>query len=52
VVNMLGLQLPINTSIDAHRLSGECPAGAKIEDGGSKASDQPPPPAPDTADAH
>ena len=33
-VNMLGLQIPINTSIDAHRLSGECPAGAKIEDGG------------------
>jgi hypothetical protein len=33
-VNMLGLQIPINTSIDAHRISGECPAGAKIEDGG------------------
>ncbi len=33
-VNMLGLQLPINTTIDAHRLSGECPAGVKVEDGG------------------
>ncbi|MEI9890075.1 MAG: hypothetical protein WDN45_05040 [Caulobacteraceae bacterium] len=31
---MLGLQLPINTTIDAHRLSGECPAGVKVEDGG------------------
>jgi hypothetical protein len=33
-IAMLGLNIPVNTSIDAHRLSGECPAGAKIEDGG------------------
>lgn len=30
-----GLHIPINTSIDAHRLSAECPAGVKVEDGGS-----------------
>jgi len=34
MISLLGLQIPVNTSIDAHRLSGECPAGAKIEDGG------------------
>jgi hypothetical protein len=43
-VSLLGLQIPINTSIDAHRLSGECPAGVKIEDGGRppEAKEQPP----------
>jgi hypothetical protein len=29
-----GLGIPIETSIDAHRLSAECPAGMKVEDGG------------------
>jgi hypothetical protein len=29
-----GLSIPVNTSIDAHRISGECPAGMKVEDGG------------------
>lgn len=29
-----GLNIPVNTSIDAHRLSAECPAGVKVEDGG------------------
>jgi len=29
-----GLAIPINTSIQAHRISGECPAGMKVEDGG------------------
>ena len=33
-VSLGGLNIPVNTSIDAHRLSAECPAGAKIEDGG------------------
>ena len=33
-VNLGGVQIPLSTSIDAHRLSGECPAGAKVEDGG------------------
>lgn len=33
---MLGsLRIPISTSIDAHRLSAECPAGVKVENGGS-----------------
>jgi hypothetical protein len=26
-----GLGIPIEASIDAHRLSGECPAGMKVE---------------------
>jgi hypothetical protein len=30
-----GLSIPVNTSIEAHRLSGDCPAGMKVEDGGS-----------------
>jgi hypothetical protein len=30
-----GLSIPVSTSIEAHRLSGECPAGMKVEDGGS-----------------
>ena len=38
-VSLLGLQIPINTSIDAHRLSGECPAGVKVEDGGKAQED-------------
>lgn len=42
-VNMLGLKIPVDTSIDAHRLSGQCPPGAKIEDGGKAAADAPPP---------
>ena len=29
-----GLGIPIETSIDAHRLSADCPAGMKVEDGG------------------
>jgi hypothetical protein len=33
-VSLAGLNIPINTSIDAHRLSAECPAGVKVEDGG------------------
>lgn len=33
-ISLGGLQIPVNTSIDAHRLSAECPAGAKVEDGG------------------
>ena len=33
-VSLGGINIPVNTSIDAHRLSAECPAGAKIEDGG------------------
>jgi hypothetical protein len=28
-----GLQIPITASIEAHRLSGECPIGAKVEGG-------------------
>ena len=34
-----GLKIPISTSIEAHRLSGECPAGMKVEDGGGKKKD-------------
>ncbi len=34
-----GLKIPISTSIEAHRLSGECPAGMKVEDGGAKPKD-------------
>ena len=30
-----GLGIPVSTSIDAHRISGECPAGMKVEDGGN-----------------
>lgn len=43
-VNFAGLQIPVATSIDAHRLSAECPAGAKVEDGGHapEAKDEPP----------
>jgi hypothetical protein len=37
LVSLGGLQIPIDTTIDAHRLSGQCPAGAKVEDGGEKA---------------
>ena len=33
-IALAGLQIPVNTSIDAHRLSAECPAGVKVEDGG------------------
>jgi ATP-binding cassette subfamily B protein len=36
LVSLAGLQIPINTSVDAHRISGECPVGVKVEDGGSK----------------
>jgi hypothetical protein len=54
MVSVIGLQIPVDTSIDAHRLSGECPAGVKIEDGGRKpeARDEPAPsdaPRPDPA---
>jgi hypothetical protein len=41
-VSLAGLQIPIDTSIDAHRISEECPAGVKVEDGGHK-DDQPKP---------
>jgi hypothetical protein len=30
-----GLKIPVSTSIDAHRLGAECPAGLKVEDGGN-----------------
>jgi len=45
-VSLAGLNIPVNTSIDAHRISAECPAGVKIEDGGrtSDAKDAEPPP--------
>jgi hypothetical protein len=33
-VSLAGLNIPVNTSIDAHRISAECPAGVKVEDGG------------------
>jgi hypothetical protein len=33
-VAFAGLQIPVATTIDAHRLSAECPAGVKVEDGG------------------
>ena len=33
-VSLGGLNIPVSTSIDAHRLSGDCPAGVKVEDGG------------------
>ncbi|MGZ3312876.1 MAG: DUF3617 domain-containing protein [Caulobacteraceae bacterium] len=42
-----GLQIPVNTSIDAHRLSADCPAGVKVEDGGRSQDakgDEPAPP--------
>jgi hypothetical protein len=32
-VQLGGLGIPVSTSIDAHRLSGECPVGMKVEDG-------------------
>lgn len=35
-VSLGGLQIPVNTSIDAHRLSADCPAGVKVEDGGRR----------------
>jgi hypothetical protein len=41
-VSLAGLNIPIDTSIDAHRLSAECPAGAKVEDGG-RGPEVPPP---------
>jgi hypothetical protein len=31
-----GLGIPVNTSIQAHRLGAECPAGMKVEDGGPR----------------
>jgi len=37
-----GLPIPVETSIDAHRISGECPAGMKVEDGGGEKVLQPP----------
>jgi hypothetical protein len=52
-VSLAGLNIPVNTSIDAHRLSAECPAGAKIEDGGrppeplAERKDDAPPPSSD-----
>jgi hypothetical protein len=55
LVTLLGLRIPIDTSIDAHRLSAECPAGAKIEDGGRRPEangvDLAAPPAPSVGDA-
>jgi hypothetical protein len=33
-ISLGGLNIPVTTSIDAHRLSADCPAGVKIEDGG------------------
>jgi hypothetical protein len=36
-----GLAIPVSTSIDAHRLSGECPAGIKVEGGEDKPGDSP-----------
>ena len=36
-VSLAGLNIPVTTSIDAHRLSAECPAGVKVEDGGAEA---------------
>ncbi len=44
-----GLAIPISTSIEAHRLSGECPAGMKVEDGGQKNGDSKEGPKPDAA---
>jgi hypothetical protein len=41
-VSLGALKIPVDTSIDAHRLSAECPAGAKVEDA---------PPREDTAEA-
>ena len=38
-VSLIGLKIPVDTSIDAHRISGECPAGVKVEDGGRKTPD-------------
>lgn len=34
-----GLAIPISTSIEAHRLSGECPAGMKVEGEDRKSGD-------------
>jgi hypothetical protein len=34
-ISLGGLQIPVNTSIDAHRLSAACPAGVKVENGGN-----------------
>lgn len=31
-VTFLGLKIPVDTSIDAHRLGADCPAGVKVED--------------------
>jgi len=31
-VSLAGLNIPVDTSIDAHRLSADCPAGVKVED--------------------
>jgi hypothetical protein len=33
-ISLAGLTIPVNASIDAHRLSAQCPAGVKVEDGG------------------
>ena len=53
-ISLAGLNIPVNTSIDAHRLSAECPAGVKIEDGGkppeAKGEDPAAAPAPATSD--
>ena len=35
-VSLGGLNIPVSTSIDAHRLSADCPAGVKVEDGGRR----------------
>jgi len=48
-VVLAGLNIPVNTSIDAHRLSAECPAGAKVEDGGRPPEPKGGEPAPDDA---
>lgn len=46
LVSLAGVQIPIDTSIDAHRISGECPAGVKVEDGGQKPAESKGAPAP------
>jgi hypothetical protein len=50
IVSLAGLKIPVDTSIDAHRLSADCPAGAKVEDAppprGDAAAQSPPNDAP------
>ena len=46
LVSLAGLQIPINTPVDAHRISGACPAGVKVEDGGQKQPEAKPDEAP------